>query len=61
MGCQKCWPLQEEPRIDAIEITPYAVAKWRQEITPQLEQSFIEDVLINVDVEVKLQNTGELG
>jgi hypothetical protein len=53
--------LQEEPRIDAIEITPYALAKWRQEITPQLEQSFIEDVLINVDVEVKLQNTGELG
>lgn len=53
--------MQEELRVDAINITPYALAKWRREITPQLEQGFIEDVLINVDVEVILQNTGELG
>jgi Ger(x)C family germination protein len=40
--------MQEELRIDAIDITPYALAKWRQEIAPQLEQGFIEDVLINL-------------
>lgn len=53
--------MQEELQVDAINITPYALAKWRREITPQLEQGFIEDVLINVEVNVILQNTGELG
>lgn len=53
--------MQEELRVDAINITPYALGKWRREIFPQLEQGLIENVVINVDVEVKLQNAGELG
>lgn len=53
--------MQEQLKLDVINITPYALAKWRREITPQLEKGFIEDVVINVDVEVMIQNTGELG
>lgn len=53
--------MQEELRFDAINITPYALAKWREDIAPQIGQGFIENVLINVDVKVILQNTGELG
>jgi len=53
--------MQEQLKLDVINITPYALAKWRREITPQLEQGFIEDVVINVEVDVIIQNTGELG
>lgn len=53
--------MQEELRVDAIDITPYALARWRQEITPQLGNGFIEDVIINVEVDVSIKNTGEIG
>lgn len=54
--------MQEEVKVDAIDITPYALAKWRKELTPTCEGGdFIEKAIINVEVEVRLQNVGESG
>lgn len=53
--------MQEELGVDAIDIMPYALAKWRQELTPVAEEGFIENVTINIEVEVNLQNVGEIG
>lgn len=54
--------MQEEVKVDAIDITSYALAKWRKELTPTCEGGcFIEKATINVEVEVRLQNVGEIG
>jgi len=52
--------MQEELKVDCIDINKYALAKWRNELEDQIDNDFIEKVKINVEVEVHLKNTGEL-
>ncbi len=52
--------MQEEYKTDCIDITKYALAKWRRELTDHVQEDFIENVNILVDVEVNLKDIGEL-
>ncbi|MEA1962076.1 MAG: Ger(x)C family spore germination protein [Bacillota bacterium] len=52
--------MQEEWEIDCIDISKYALAKWRKELTPVIDNDFIQNTSIQVEVEVKLENCGEL-
>lgn len=51
--------MQEEYKIDCVDISKYALAKWRRELTPVIDDGFIEHADIQVEVEVKLRNAGE--
>lgn len=51
--------MQEEFQVDCIGLTSYALAKWRNELQDKVDEGFIENTHINVDVEVKLDNIGE--
>jgi len=58
-GCNKfIEKMQEEYKVDCIDISKYALAKWRKELQPKIDEGFIENVDIKVDVKVKLQNVG---
>lgn len=52
--------MQQEYRIDCIDISKYAVARWGKELEDKVDQEFIENVNIEVEVKMKLKNTGEL-
>ncbi|MEN6325164.1 MAG: Ger(x)C family spore germination protein [Syntrophomonas sp.] len=52
--------MQENYKVDCIDISKYAVAKWGKEVENQVDQGFIENVNIKVKVKMKLKNTGEL-
>ncbi len=52
--------MQEDYKVDCIAITPYALAKWRQELQDKVDEGFIEKVHIIVDVKVKLKAAGDL-
>ncbi|MGE5391514.1 MAG: Ger(x)C family spore germination protein [Deltaproteobacteria bacterium] len=52
--------MQNELKTDCIDINKYALAKWRRELTPVIDQEeFIQNAKINVKVEVELENAGE--
>jgi hypothetical protein len=54
--------MQEDLQIDCIDISKYALAKWRKELQDQIDHDFInERVNIHVDVKVTIKNVGELG
>ena len=58
-GCNKfISKMQEEYKVDCIDISKYALAKWRKELQPKIDEGFIENVDIKVDVKVKLENIG---
>lgn len=52
--------MQEEFKVDCIDVTKYALAKWRKELKDKVEEGFIENVKIVVDVEVKIKGVGVL-
>jgi len=52
--------MQEEWEVDCIDISKYALAKWRKELTPVIDKGFIENVNIQVEVQVDIENAGEL-
>lgn len=52
--------MQEEIGVDCINISPYALAKWRSELNEQVDKGFINRVNVFVDVKVELQNVGEI-
>ncbi len=52
--------MQREYKVDCIDISKYALAKWRRELEPTIDQDFIENVQINVDVKMHLENIGEV-
>lgn len=52
--------MQNDLKTDCIDINKYALAKWRRELTPVIDQKeFIQNAKIKVKVEVKLENSGE--
>jgi hypothetical protein len=52
--------MQNDLKTDCIDINKYALAKWRRELTPVIDQEeFIQNARIEVKVDVKLVNTGE--
>jgi len=52
--------MQKEWKVDCIDISKYALAKWRKELTPEIDKDeFIEKADIKVNVEVQILNTGE--
>jgi len=61
----ECWrfldKMQNELKTDCIDINKYALAKWRRELTPIIDrEEFIEQAQIKVQVEVHLENAGEV-
>lgn len=53
--------MQQEYKVDCIDINKYILAKWRKELQNRVDQEdFIENVDIKVKVKMKLQNVGEL-
>lgn len=52
--------MQENYKVDCIDISKYAVAKWGKEVEEQVDQDFIENVNIKVKVKMKLKSVGEL-
>lgn len=59
-GRQFIAQMQNEMKIDCIDINKYALAKWRRELQTSIDSDFIENASIKVKVEVHLENTGEL-
>ncbi|HWP95967.1 MAG TPA: Ger(x)C family spore germination protein [Syntrophomonadaceae bacterium] len=52
--------MQDEFKVDCIDISKYAVANWRREIKDQVDRpDFISNANIQVQVEVKITNAGE--
>ncbi len=52
--------MQEDWKVDCIDISKYALAKWRRELTDVVDQEeFISAADIRVEVEVVLVNSGE--
>jgi Ger(x)C family germination protein len=59
--CQKfIEKMQGEFQVDCIDISKYALAKWRKDLKNKVDQGFIENVNIKVEVKMKLKNVGEL-
>lgn len=52
--------MQEEYKVDCIDITRFAMAKWRSELKDEIEQGFIEKVNIKANVNVHVFRKGEL-
>jgi Ger(x)C family germination protein len=52
--------MQEEYKVDCIDISKYALAKWEKELLDRVDMDFIENVTIQVNVKMKLVNVGEL-
>jgi len=51
--------MQGEYKVDCIDISKYALAKWRKELEPRIDEDFIENVVINVNVTMKMKDIGE--
>lgn len=52
--------MQTEWKFDCIDVSKYALAKWRSELTDRVDdEQFIKEAEIEVEVKVKLQNSGE--
>lgn len=52
--------IQNEWKIDCIDISKYALAKWRRELEDTIDnEQFISQAQIQLDVKVKLTNSGE--
>ncbi|WP_156202695.1 Ger(x)C family spore germination protein [Candidatus Syntrophocurvum alkaliphilum] len=51
--------MQTVYKFDCIDITRFAQAKWRKEIRDKIDNGFIEDAKINVNVSVDVQLKGE--
>lgn len=52
--------MQEEFRVDCIDISKYALAKWRNELQDKVDkEDFIENATIIVDVDVHIEEFGE--
>ncbi len=52
--------MQEEYKVDCIDISKYALAKWEEELQDRVDEDFIENVTIQINVNMKLINVGEL-
>lgn len=52
--------MQNEYQIDCIDISKYALAHWRKELTPLIDQGFIEKADIQVELNVKITNVGDV-
>ncbi len=52
--------MQEDFKLDCIDISKYALAKWRGELIDSIDQGLIEKAKIDVDVEVHIQNIGDM-
>jgi hypothetical protein len=52
--------MQEEYKVDCIDISKYALAKWEKDLLDRIDMDFIENVTIQVNVKMKLVNVGEL-
>mgnify|MGYP001020446184 CR=1 FL=1 len=52
--------MQKEYKVDCIDITRYAMAKWRSELKDEIDQGFIENVTIKSNVDVEILTKGEL-
>ncbi|MDD2619977.1 MAG: Ger(x)C family spore germination C-terminal domain-containing protein, partial [Syntrophomonadaceae bacterium] len=51
--------MQEELKVDCIDINKYAMAKWRKELTQIIDdEEFIQNAQINVQVKMHIRNTG---
>ena len=59
-GCNKfIKKMQEQYKVDCIDISKYALAKWRKDLRDKVDTaSFIENANIKVNVKVKLQTIG---
>jgi len=51
--------MQNDWQLDAIDISRFALAKWRREIEPRVDKDFIQNAHIRVKVEVKIDKFGE--
>lgn len=52
--------IQEEFKVDCIDINKYAMAKWRRELKDRIDsEEFISKAVIKVKVDVKLSHSGE--
>ncbi len=51
--------MQDEFKIDCIDINKYAMAKWRNELQGKADEKVIPNASIKVEVKVKLDNFGE--
>lgn len=53
--------MQNDLKTDCIDINKYALAKWRRELTPVIDQDeFIQNAKIEVRARVHLENAGEI-
>lgn len=52
--------MQNEYKVDCIDINKYALARWRKELTPVIDSGFIENAEIRVKVKVKIISTGDV-
>jgi Ger(x)C family germination protein len=54
--------MQEDLKVDCIDINRFALAKWRPVLRDIIyEESFLENARIQVEVQLALHNSGELG
>ncbi len=53
--------MQQEYRVDCIDVSKYALAQSRKELSPIIDkEEFIQNAVIQVNVNMKLRNIGEL-
>jgi len=52
--------MQNEYKVDCIDITRYAMAKWRSELKDKIDQGFIENVTIKANIDIEILRNGEL-
>ncbi len=52
--------MQTQYKVDCIDITRFAAAKWRKEIESYTEENFIKNAIINVNVDVDIESFGGL-
>lgn len=53
--------MQEELKVDCIDISKFALAKWRKELTSVIDdEEFIQNAQINVQVQMHIKNTGKM-
>lgn len=51
--------MQAEWQVDSIDVSRYALAKWRQELEKEADKDFISKTQINVIVKTQLLRFGE--
>lgn len=52
--------MQNDMKIDCIDINKYALAQWRNELLPVIDRDFIQNANIKVNVKVHIENNGEI-